>query len=279
MKQGKFNNNDFFNTDEILIYLKEIRKYPILSNDSLNAVVIKMRDKSINEKERKEYEKQLIVGNLRFVLMVAKQYQNQGLDICDLVSEGNIGLMKAAKVYDPHKDIKFISYAVWWVRQSIINSLNDNSRTIRYPSNIIQLQQREKNKDINFDIDSLDVNDEFDNSYEYINLPKCVNLSNPINNDGDELIDIIPNNDSLHPETFLNKNSERKKHIDHVLSVLDYRERTIIEKYYGLHGEESNLDELGEEFQCTRERIRQLKDRSLRKLRNESFNLMNYLYF
>jgi RNA polymerase primary sigma factor len=108
-------------------------------------------------------------------------------------------------------------------------------------------------------------------------LPKTVNLSDEINSEGDQLIDIIVNKDSPNPENYLDNENERKKHVRKALSILSEKERTIIEKYFGLNGIQSNLEDLGEEFGCTKERIRQLKEKAMKKLRNESFTLLKYL--
>jgi RNA polymerase primary sigma factor len=264
--------NIIFSTDEIKQYIKDIRKIPVISHERQEYIFGKLQDKNIDNKLKQDLYNELIVGNLRFVISVAKSYQNQGLDIMDLISEGNIGLLKAAEKFDPQSGYKFISYAVWWIRQSILAALNDYSRTIRLPSNIVQENQKQRKSE--FD-DNLIVNDETDQTL--YNLPFCVGLYNEINEDGDQLIDIIPNQNADNPEDACNDAEEIKKKVNLMLSILDDREKVIIEKYYGLTGVESNLDDLGEEFGCTKERIRQLKDKALKKLRNESFTLLKYL--
>jgi RNA polymerase primary sigma factor len=153
-------------------------------------------------------------------------------------------------------------------------SLNDNARTIRLPSNLVQ--EAQKNKKVNID----DENSYFiNNSDEPVesNLPYCIGLYKQINEEGDQLIDIIPNKEAESADAIINSPEEIKKKVAQMLSVLDEREKVIIEKYYGLTGVESNLDDLGEEFGCTKERIRQLRDKAIKKLRNESFELLNYL--
>ena len=194
------------------------------------------------------------------------------MDLPDLISEGNIGLIKAAEEFDPKRKIKFISYAVWWIRQSIMSSLNDNSRTIRIPSNIIQEQQKLKKMFF----------DEYENPEKLLeiptlSIPKCVNLSTPINEEGDELIDIIVNHDSFSPEAYVINQDQTKEQVRKLLTLLSEKERIIITKYFGLDGVECNLEDLGEQFGCTKERIRQLKEKAMKKLRNESFTLLNYL--
>jgi RNA polymerase primary sigma factor len=216
---------------------------------------------------------ELVLGNLRFVISVAKMYQGQGMDLLDLISEGNIGLIKAAERFDSKSGWKFISYAVWWVKQSIMASLNDNARTIRIPSNLVQEAQKNK-KNESHKIDKLHIDSKNENT---TNLPYCVGLFKEINEEGDQLIDLIPNKNADDPEQIFNTPEEIKKRVSEMLNVLDDREKIIIEKYYGLNGIESNLDDLGDEFGCTKERIRQLRDKAIKKLRNESFNLLNYL--
>lgn len=268
-------SNSFLRTDEISSYLKDLKKIPITSNERLKEIVKELKQPSLTTEQRKNLQEELVLGNLRFVISVAKQYMNQGLDLPDLISEGNIGMIRAAEEYDPTKKVRFISYAVFWVRQSIMASLNDNSRTIRLPSNVIQEYQKSKREVIHED------DKDFAKKYQEQAsqfIPKTVNLSDEINDEGDQLIDIIVNKDSLNPETYLDSEDERKKHVRKALSILDDKERQIIEKYFGLDGGvQSNLEDLGEEFGCTKERIRQLKEKAMKKLRNESFTLLKYL--
>ena len=126
------------NQEEIQYYLKDIRRIKVMTPEREKELAVKMKSDDTPKREREKIESELLVGNLRFVITVAKQYQNQGLDLSDLIAEGNLGLMKAIKNFDWHKDLRFISYAVWWVKQSIIQSLNDNARTIRLPVNVVQ---------------------------------------------------------------------------------------------------------------------------------------------
>ena len=136
-------------TEEIQQYIKDIRKIPVISHERQEIIFGELRNPNISKKEKNKLFDELVVGNLRFVISVAKMYQNQGLDIMDLISEGNIGLMKAAERFDPTSGLKFISYAVWWVRQSIMASLNENARTIRLPSNLVQESQKSKKEELN----------------------------------------------------------------------------------------------------------------------------------
>lgn len=262
-------------TEEIQQYIKDIRKIPVISHERQEEIFKQLNDSKLTKKEKNEILDELITGNLRFVISVAKMYQNQGLDIMDLISEGNIGLIKAAEKFNPSSGLKFISYAVWWIRQSIMASLNENARTIRIPSNLVQEAQKQKKKDSVTEEDSFLYSE--DSSTLTNNLPYCVGLFNEINEEGDTLIDVIPNVNSESPEQILNSTEEIKKKVQLMLGVLDERERIIVTKYFGLTGVESNLEDLGEEFGCTKERIRQLKDKAIKKLRNESFGLLNYL--
>jgi RNA polymerase primary sigma factor len=262
------------NTEEINQYIKDIRKIPVITHERQEEIFNKLINGNLNKSEKKLLYNELVVGNLRFVISIAKMYQNQGMDLLDLISEGNYGLIKAAERFDPTSGLKFISYAVWWVRQAIMASLNENSRTIRIPSNLVQESQKQKKEELK-DEDNLFVRYSEDQGTS--NLPYCIGLYKEVNEDGDQLIDIIPNKNIETPDAILNSPEEIKKKVNYMLNVLDEREKVIIEKYYGLTGSESNLEDLGEEFGCTKERIRQLRDKAIKKLRNESFTLLNYL--
>jgi RNA polymerase primary sigma factor len=263
------------NTEEINQYIKDIRKIPVISHERQEEIFLKLTQDNLSKNEKRELYNELVIGNLRFVISVAKMYQNQGMDLLDLISEGNYGLIKAAEKFDPTSGLKFISYAVWWVRQSIMASLNENSRTIRIPSNLVQEAQKIKKEEFKEEENLFERYS--DEPYNPINLPYCIGLSKEINEDGDQLIDLLPNKNIESPDAILNTPEEIKKKVTYMLSVLDEREKTIIERYYGLTGSECNLEDLGEEFGCTKERIRQLRDKAIKKLRNESFMLLNYL--
>ena len=261
-------------TEEIQYYLKDLKRIPVISHEREYEIFKSLKeDKGLSKTDRQKLIDEVITGNLRFVISVAKTYQNQGLDIGDLISEGNIGLIKAIERYDLTSGFKFISYAVWWIKQQILYSLNEYSRTIRVPSNVIQDAQKAK---------KIDAKDEDKYFIEYsevplTGIPTTIDLFREINEDGDQLIDIIPNKEAERPDAIMNSPEEMKKKVAAMLSVLDERERVIIERYYGLTGIESNLEDLGEEYGCTKERIRQLRDKAIKKLRNESFGLLNYL--
>jgi RNA polymerase primary sigma factor len=175
------------NQDEVYHYLKDIRKIKVMTPDRERELAVKMKSNEISDKERKKIEEELLTGNLRFVITVAKQYQNQGLDLQDLIAEGNYGLMKAIKNFDWGKDLRFISYAVWWVKQSIIQSLNDNARTIRLPVNVVQDLHRAKKE---LEQSGKKLEDKFST------LPSIIDLDMRINDEGDTLIDMIANQDA-----------------------------------------------------------------------------------
>jgi RNA polymerase primary sigma factor len=210
----------------------------------------------------------LLEGNLRFVITVAKQYQGQGVDFSDLVAEGNIGLMKAIQSFDWTKNLRFISYAVWWIRQSILQSLNEHSRTIRIPVNVIQDLYKEKKRT---DKTGERIDDRF------ANLPSTINLQTQINEDGDTLIDLIVNKDSDMPDEIFNNGEQLKDGLFSIMNILDERERQIIEDYYGISGTPRTLEDIGSDFSLTKERVRQIKEKALRKLRNESVTLFDYM--
>jgi RNA polymerase primary sigma factor len=259
-------------TDELNYYIKDLKKIPVIDPQREYEVFVLLKDKKLSKEVRQKLTDEMVVGNLRFVISVAKMYQNQGLDLLDLISEGNIGLIKAIERFDITSGFKFISYAVWWVKQSIMAALNEYARTIRVPSNVLQDAQKQKKIDENDDTYLIEYNDT-----SLMGIPSTVDLFKEINEDGDTLIEVINNPNAEDPMSALNNLDEVKKRMKYMLSILDDREKTIIEGYFGLCGSERNLDDLGEEFGCTKERIRQLKDKALKKLRNESFGLLNYL--
>jgi RNA polymerase primary sigma factor len=239
-----------------------------MTPDREKELAVKMKADDTPKREREKIESELLVGNLRFVITVAKQYQNQGLDLSDLIAEGNLGLMKAIKNFDWHKDLRFISYAVWWVKQSIIQSLNDNARTIRLPVNVVQDLHKAK-KEIAITGKELET--------KFTSLPSMIDLDMTINDEGDTLVDLIANPDALAPDAGFNTKDMLKNKLISLLNVLDDREKVIIEDYFGLSGTPRTLEDIGGDFGLTKERVRQIKERALRRLRNESSELFDYL--
>jgi len=256
------------NQEEIQHYLKDIRRIKVMTPDREKELAVKMKADDTPKREREKIESELLVGNLRFVITVAKQYQNQGLDLSDLIAEGNLGLMKAIKNFDWHKDLRFISYAVWWVKQSIIQSLNDNARTIRLPVNVVQDLHKAK-KEIAITGKELDT--------KFTSLPSMIDLDMTINDEGDTLVDMIANPNALAPDAGFNTKDMLKNKLISLLNVLDDREKVIIEDYFGLSGTPRTLEDIGGDFGLTKERVRQIKERALRRLRNESSELFDYL--
>jgi RNA polymerase primary sigma factor len=256
------------NQEEIQIYLKDIRKIKVMTPERERELAKMIATEGITQREKDAIHKELLEGNLRFVITVAKQYQNQGLDFPDLIAEGNLGLMKAINNFDWSKNLRFISYAVWWVKQSILQSLNDNSRTIRLPVNVVQDLHRAK-KEVESNGAQLD--DKFQR------LPSMIDLDMNINEDGDTLIDIIKNDQAEMPDEIFNSEDMLKSKLLNLLDFLDEREKVIIEDYFGLTGTPRTLEDIGGDFNLTKERVRQIKQKALRKIRNESDCLYDYM--
>lgn len=264
----QMSNGSPINQDEIQLYLKDIRKIKVMTPEREKELAVIITSEGCTEEQRERVYQELLEGNLRFVITVAKQYQNQGLDLSDLIAEGNYGLMKAIKNFDWGRDLRFISYAVWWVKQSILQSLNENSRTIRLPVNVVQDLHKAKKE-------AQKGNGELDS--KYTQLPKTTGLDNHINEEGDTLIDLIENENSTSPDASFNNGDELKFRLSEIMNMLDDREKTIIMDYYGMSGSSKTLEEIGNDFGLTKERVRQIKEKALRKLRNESSTLFDYL--
>ncbi len=264
------------NEESITKYFKEVRKSEILTAEAEVELAIRIKngDKVALDK--------LVHSNLKFVVSIAKEYQGQGMPLGDLINDGNEGLIKAAYRFDHTKGFKFISYAVWWIKQSIIQSLNDNSRMVRLPANIVAKQAQIKKQIERFELDNerLPITGDIlksDEEYREIIYPKTVSLNTTINEDGDELMDMIEDTTLSRPDENILKNDEVRKQLNKTLDYLDERERDIIESYFGLKEgyEPMTLEAIGDRFNLTKERVRQIKQKIIRKLRHLSHNLNN----
>jgi RNA polymerase primary sigma factor len=225
--------------------------------------------------------KKLVKANLRFVVSVAKQYQNQGLTLPDLINEGNMGLIKAARKFDETRGFKFISYAVWWIRQSILQALAEQARIVRLPLNQVgslnkikkakaefeQLHHRAPNlKELSEMLDipekKLKESMEVRNHHVSVDAPFA-------NEEENNLLDVIEDINSPIADNELIKES-LKNEIDRVLSTLTLREKEIVKSFYGIQQVEMTLDEIGDKFGLTRERVRQIKEKAVRRLRHSA---------
>jgi len=262
-------------SDSINKYFNEISKLPLLSENEESNLATKAAAGDSQALEA------LVKGNLRFVISVAKQYQNRGLDLPDLINEGNIGLIRAAKKFDNNRGFKFISYAVWWIRQSILHALAEHSRTVRIPPNqtasLAKFNKAISNLEQNLEREPTDeeiqaVLEEFDISKikdmrTFSN--KTLSLEAPVSDEEGSmtLLDYIPNKDSVTPDSELNKESF-KDDLLKVLNRLNERQQTVIVLYYGLKGQQPlTLEDIGIKLNLTRERVRQIKDTALRVLK------------
>ena len=254
--------------DSVNLYLKDISHIKMLTAEEEKEIAIKAKEGDKRAKDR------LISANTRFVVSVAKQYQGQGLDLEDLIAEGNIGLIKAAEKFDPDKGFKFISYAVWWIRQSILQALSDKSRTIRLPLNQVTLLNKIRKATAEFagknERDpSLKELEEItgipsDKVYAILNMSaKLVSVDSPFKDEEEgTYIDVIPNQNSPKADAELMKES-KEADIAKVLSPLGPRSHDIIRMYFGLGTREMTLTEISEKFGVTSERIRQIKEKAL----------------
>jgi len=264
-------------------YLQDISKYDLITADEEASLT-----KRIKKGDNLAFEK-LIKANLRFVVSVAKQYQNQGLTLPDLINEGNIGLIKAARRFDETKGFKFISYAVWWIRQSILQALAEHSRIVRLPLNKITtankvnktfnelLQKFHREPSIDEVADELKIAPK-DVQRVIINNERKISMDAPVKDDEKmTLYNIIRNADSESPEKEILKQSLTEE-LRRVLATLPFREAEIIKQYFGIEMKHPlTLEEIGINFGITRERVRQLKSRTLGILKRKSAVLRKYL--
>jgi RNA polymerase primary sigma factor len=257
-------------------YLQEIGRVQLITAEEEVALAQKIRAGDQYALER------LTKANLRFVVSVSKQYQNQGLSLPDLINEGNLGLIKAAQRFDETRGFKFISYAVWWIRQSILQALAEQSRIVRLPLNKIgainkinkafsQLEQtyeREPNADEIADLLEIsegEVKDSLRNSGRHVSMDAPVIQGEDMN-----MYDLLKNDDGTTPETGLMHDSLRQE-IERSISTLTLREADVIRFYFGLNNANAlTLEEIGEKFDLTRERVRQIKEKAIKRLKHTS---------
>ena len=264
-------------------YLQEIGHEDLLTVDE--EVELAQR---IRKGDRKALEK-LTKANLRFVVSVAKQYQNQGLSLPDLINEGNLGLIKAAEKFDETRGFKFISYAVWWIRQSILQAIAEQSRIVR-----LQLNQVSSVNKINRVLNKFEQENErrpsVDEIADKVELPedkiidamkvngRHISVDAPfVEGEDNSLLDIMVNDDAPLADRSLVMESLRDE-ITRALSMLNDRERNIIECFFGIGQPEMTLEEIGERFGLTRERVRQIKEKAIRRLRHNTKNKMLKTY-
>ncbi len=256
-------------------YLQEIGREELITVEE--EVELAQR---IRKGDQQALEK-LTRANLRFVVSVAKQYQNQGLSLPDLINEGNLGLIKAAEKFDETRGFKFISYAVWWIRQSILQALAEQSRIVRLPLNQVGIINKMNKALQKFEQE----NERMPSSEELagmIDVPKDkisdtlrvagrhVSVDAPfVEGEENSLLDVLVNPDSPNADRGL-VNESLNKEIERALSTLAVREREIIKSFFGIGSQEMTLEEIGERFGLTRERVRQIKEKAIRKLKNNS---------
>jgi RNA polymerase primary sigma factor len=266
-------------------YFQEIGKVTLLTPEQEIELAVKIKQGDARALEK------LTRANLRFVVSVAKQYQNQGLSLGDLINEGNLGLIKAAKRFDETRGFKFISYAVWWIRQSILQALAEHSRIVRLPlnrvgalnkigraySNLEQEFEREPSpeelaNELQMDVD--DISEAMTLSAKHLSMDAPFNQS-----EENRLLDVLENEDLPSPDNSLISES-LKEEVKRALAKLSAREAEVIKMYFGLDTDEPlTLEEIGERFNLTRERVRQIKEKAIRRLRNttRSKELKKYL--
>ena len=257
-------------------YLQEIGKVDLLTPDEEVILAQKIRDGDQLSLER------LTKANLRFVVSVAKQYQNQGLSLGDLINEGNLGLIKAAQRFDETRGFKFISYAVWWIRQSIVQALAEQSRIVRLPLNRVgslnkisktfsELEQKferepspEELAEV-LEISTGEVVDTLKISGRHVSMDAPF-----VQGEENSLLDVLENDSEDKPDSGLINDSLRRE-VQRALSTLTQREADVVTLYFGLNGEHAmTLEEIGEKFNLTRERVRQIKEKAIRRLRHTS---------
>lgn len=284
MRQLKINTSITRRDGEILDkYLQEIGREPMLTPDEEVELARKIREGDQRALDR------LVRANLRFVVSVAKQYQNQGLALPDLINEGNLGLIKAAEKFDETRGFKFISYAVWWIRQSILQALAEQSRIVRLPLNQVgslnkiqraiadfeQANQRRPSPQEIADILDIPV-EKVRESFRMSG--RSVSVDSPLGDGEDNtLLDVMSDADAVPTDSRLNHESLAVE-LRRALKDLPERERSIVESCYGIGREELSLEEIGLRFGLTRERVRQIKEKALRQMKTANGgNLRSFL--
>jgi len=265
-------------------YLQEIGKEDLLTADQEVDLAQRIRQGDQEALER------LTKANLRFVVSVAKQYQNQGLSLNDVINEGNLGLIKAALRFDETRGFKFISYAVWWIRQSILQGLAEHSRIVRLPANKVgalnklkqtfsQLEQEFEREPTSEEVaEVMEISS--DEVGEYIKTGgRHISLDAPIGAEEEgNMMNIMRDKDSKSPESGLISDS-LKKEVKRILNALSPRESTILSHFFGLNGNDYlSFEEIGQKLNLSRERVRQLKEKAIKKLRKGSHNKLLKAY-
>lgn len=267
-------------------YLQEIRHEDLISSEEEVALAQRIK------KGDREAVKELTRANLRFVVSVAKQFQNQGLALSDLINEGNLGLIRAAERFDETRGFKFISYAVWWIRQSIFQAIAEHSRIVRLPSNRIDSVNKVRRALNSFEQEN-ERRPNLDEIADRVGAPERKKLLDALHDDSHQLsvdapfsggedesclLDVLPNEAAVMADRHLVLESLRAEIIS-ALSLLSEKERKIIEAFFGINQREKTLEEIGTEYGLTRERVRQIKEKAIRKLRNstKNKNLKSYL--
>ena len=271
MRQIKINQSVTARTMTVDSYLRDISSKPMVSPDEETELAIR-----IQQGDEDAYRR-LVEANLRFVVSVAKQYQSSGLDLCDLINEGNIGLIKAARRFDPTRGFRFISYAVWWIRQSIMQAISDQGRIVRLPLNQIAVFSKinkartkfsQENEREPSDEELAEFTDLTPESIGEVlsHSARHISFDTPFDEESDgTLLDVIP--DTSIPDTDESMKSESlRKDISDVMDILNARERQIVRLSFGLGCPEMTLEEIGGRMDLTRERVRQIRLKAIRKM-------------
>ena len=259
-------------------YLQEIGREELISVEEEVELAQKIRKGGVEGNRALE---KLVKANLRFVVSVAKQYQNQGPSLPDLINEGNLGLIKAAEKFDETRGFKFISYAVWWIRQSILQALAEQSRIVRLPLNQVGSlnkiskalskfeQENERKPSAEELADELEI--PVDKISDTLKVSgRHISVDAPfVEGEDNSLLDVLTNEDSPMADKSL-VNESLSKEIDRALSTLSDREKEIIKMFFGIGTQEMTLEEIGDKFGLTRERVRQIKEKAIRRLRQNS---------